>query len=140
LAPPTGDGGTNPTSPGRERPGVVESGRHVVRGHELNVRGVAVASRQRAAVSARRYLVIVQAERGYAAAGELEPAPPNGPGQPMIHTAVLEVDYQDLEAERDSYWQALVDIAGYEGWEASDPAPKAMGDIARAALEQAARP
>lgn len=42
---------------------------------------------------------------------------------------------RELAIQRDYYWQALTDIAGYEGWQAADvPAAKAMGDIARAAL------
>lgn len=33
------------------------------------------------------------------------------------------------------YWQALTDIAGYEGWQAGGVASvRVMGDIARAAL------
>ena len=41
----------------------------------------------------------------------------------------------ECEKERDRYWWALTDIAGYEGWQTPGvPAAKVMGDIAREAL------
>lgn len=47
---------------------------------------------------ARRYLVVVQAPGGYPAVGEpLEAAPE--PPQPVIYTAVLASDHEQLEAE-----------------------------------------
>lgn len=52
-------------------------------------------------MSARRYMVIVQDERGYPGAGELSPAPPEGPKPPMLLAAVLEADFEHVEDERD---------------------------------------
>lgn len=49
---------------------------------------------------ARRYLAIVQDARGYPAPGDpLEPAPPDGPAQPVIHTVVLADEYERIERE-----------------------------------------
>ncbi len=62
-------------------------------------------------MSVRRYMVIVQDEKGYPPPGELEPAPPEGPKLPTWHSAVLEVDFMRVEAERDHYRQALEQIA-----------------------------
>lgn len=50
-------------------------------------------------MAARRYLTVVQAAEGYPAPSEpLEPAPPAGPAAPVLHTVVLEADYEALEA------------------------------------------
>lgn len=46
---------------------------------------------------ARRYLVLIQDARGYPHRGQ-EPAPPEGPAGPVIRTAVLEDDYEAMEA------------------------------------------
>jgi hypothetical protein len=42
----------------------------------------------------RHYLVVIQDPRGYPPSGELDPAPPEGPGQPQLHSAVLMADYE----------------------------------------------
>lgn len=58
----------------------------------------------------RRYLVVVQAEQGYAAPdAPLEPAPPDGPAPPCIHQAVLVADYERVVAERDALAGARFD-------------------------------
>jgi hypothetical protein len=46
----------------------------------------------------RRYLVVIQDERGYPPPGEQDEAPPDGPAPPMMHTAVLAADYDALHA------------------------------------------
>lgn len=50
------------------------------------------------ATPARRYLTVIQAAQGYPPPRTpLEPAPPDGPAQPVIHTVVLADDYEELE-------------------------------------------
>ncbi len=47
----------------------------------------------------RRYLTIIQDPAGYPAPGEpLEPAPPDGPAPPVMHSVVLADDYEALLA------------------------------------------
>jgi hypothetical protein len=48
--------------------------------------------------AARRYLVVIQDERGYPPPGEQDKPPPDGPAPPMMHTAVLATDYDALHA------------------------------------------
>ena len=64
---------------------------------------------------ARRYLVIVQAAQGYPERGEpLEAAPPDGPAQPVVHTAVLEADYEAAIADA-TLRAALVGVSNAYG-------------------------
>lgn len=50
--------------------------------------------------AARRYLAVVQAAEGYPGPDDpREAAPPDGPAPPVLHTVVLEADYEALEAE-----------------------------------------
>jgi len=64
--------------------------------------------------------LIVQDPCGYPAPGDpLEPAPPDGPPQPAVHTAVLAVDYEALEAEvaaRDAIVEAPRATTSTLGW------------------------
>jgi hypothetical protein len=50
---------------------------------------------------ARRYIVVIQAPSGYAGRGDPpdERPPEDGPPQPVLHTAVLESDYEAAVAE-----------------------------------------
>lgn len=47
---------------------------------------------------ARRYVVVIQAPGGYPARGEPMEAAPSAP-PPAMHSAVLEADHEQLEAE-----------------------------------------
>lgn len=59
----------------------------------------------------RRYLAIVQDPRGYPPRdAELDPAPPEGPAPPVIHSVVLEVDYDAMEILFAQRAQALEDL------------------------------
>jgi len=51
-------------------------------------------------MSARRFLAVIQDERGYPATGmDLDPAPPDGPKPPMVLSVVKADDYEALESE-----------------------------------------
>jgi hypothetical protein len=53
-------------------------------------------------VSARRYIAVVQAPGGYPGPDDpLEAAPPEGPAPPMLHTVVMEAEYEAIEKDRD---------------------------------------
>jgi hypothetical protein len=64
-------------------------------GDKLPVSSLMSVERQQAV---RRYLVVIQDERGYPPPGEQDEAPPDGPAPPMMHTAVLATDYDALHA------------------------------------------
>lgn len=50
-------------------------------------------------MSARRYVVVVQAEQGYPATWPSDETPIPSPSQPVLYTAVLLTDYEAVEAE-----------------------------------------
>jgi hypothetical protein len=51
-------------------------------------------------MSVRRYLAVIQAPEGYPGPNDpLEPAPPDGPALPVLHTVVREEAFETLEAE-----------------------------------------
>ena len=75
--------------------------------------------------SARRYLAIVQDARGYPPPGELDPAPPEGPGQPMVYSVVKADDFERVQAERDEAIRLLAN--------ATDPENEADWEEAREA-------
>lgn len=53
-------------------------------------------------MSARRYITIIQDEHGYPPLGELDPAPPDGPKPPVVHTVVLADEYDRLSEVSDA--------------------------------------
>lgn len=75
--------------------------------------------------SVRRYLIVIQDARGYPEPGaDLEPAPPEGPEQPVMRSAVLADDYERVARERDdlahilfSYGDRLPNEALEDVWE-----------------------
>lgn len=94
-------------------------------------------------MSARRYIVVVQAAEGYPARHPSDEEPPCPP-HPVIHTAVLADDYEAVEKERDRYRRALRHIATYGSNEGDlRDAPmweQAMRNIANNATEPPSLP
>lgn len=65
---------------------------------------------------ARRYIAVIQDPRGYPPPGaDLEPAPPEGPSQPVLHSVVAADEYERVQAERDRLAEALREIADRPG-------------------------
>jgi hypothetical protein len=59
----------------------------------------------------RRYLAIVQDERGYPAPGDdPDDGPPDGPKPPMLHSVVLADEFDVLRTQADRYRAALEEI------------------------------
>jgi hypothetical protein len=83
-------------------------------------------------MSARRYIAVVQDPRGYPPPGELDPAPPEGPDQPVIHSVVLAEEYDRLREVTDEMVERAV--AEYN----CRPV-RLQDDAMRAALESALR-
>lgn len=72
-------------------------------------------------MTARRYLAVVQDPRGYPApGGELEPAPPEGPAPPVMHSVVLADDFERVERERDEGLLLVQDLRE-ACWDAGSP-------------------
>jgi hypothetical protein len=74
-------------------------------------------------MSARRYIVVIQAEQGYPATWPSDEIPT--PPQPVLHHAVLLTDHADVEAERDRLREALRQIRDFDPFQGSPIAPRA---------------
>ena len=51
---------------------------------------------------ARRYLTVIQDPRGYPTKLGTEPAPPEGPSEPVLLSVVKADDYEAIQADRDA--------------------------------------
>lgn len=92
------------------------------------------------ATAIRRYVVLIQDDRGYPPAGELEAAPPEGPTPPVLHEAVLADDFERVEAERDQLRGTLRVIADMQpvqlNPDGADQAAQTMQLVASEALAE----
>lgn len=68
----------------------------------------------------RRFLTVIQDERGYPGPGQLDPAPPDGPKPPMMLQVVKADDYEALLREHFALVSALrqagASFAAIEAW------------------------
>lgn len=81
----------------------------------------------------RYFVALVQAAEGYPAPGDpLEPAPPDGPFAPTLHSVVLAEDFERLQRAVDTAHSALrgSEYVGDPSGRAWRTAVEALGEVA----------